>query len=137
MAGPIVYIDRSRIRPGKLADLKHAIGELVAFIEEREPQLLSYGFHLDEEEARMTVVAVHPDAASVELHMEVGAEAFRGFADLIEMEGIEVYGDPTDKMLAQLRQKAEALGTDGRVTVARRHAGFARLRAATESARET
>ncbi len=127
MSEPIVYIDRSRVRPGKLAELKPAIEDLVEFIEAREPQLLSYGFHLDEDESRMTVVAVHPDAASVEFHMEVGGEAFRGFADLIEMEGIEVYGDPTDRMLEQLQQKAEALGEAGRVVVDRRQAGFARL----------
>lgn len=127
MSGPIVYIDRSRVRPGKLEELKPAIEDLVEFIEEREPQLLSYGFHLDEDESRMTVVAVHPDAASVELHMEVGGEAFRGFADLIEMEGIEVYGEPTDRMLEQLQQKADALGEAGRVVVDRQYAGFARL----------
>lgn len=133
MAEPIVYIDRSRVRPGKLEELKPAVAELVEFIEEREPQLLSYGFHLDEEGSRMTVVAVHPDAASVELHMEVGREAFRGFADLIEMEGIEVYGEPTDRMIEQLQDKARALGESGRVVVDRRYAGFARLAAATSS----
>lgn len=127
MSEPIVYIDRSRVRPGKLEELKRAIDELVEFIEEREPQLLSYGFHLDEEGSRMSVVAVHPDAASVELHMEVGASAFRGFADLIEMEAIEVYGEPTDRVMEQLREKARALGEQGKVVVQRRQAGFTRL----------
>lgn len=136
MSQPIVYIDRSRIRPGKLEELKPAVDELVEFIRAREPQLLSYGFYLDEEESRMTVVAVHPDAASVELHMEVGGEAFRGFADLIEMEGIEVYGEPTDRMVELLEQKATALGEAGRVVVDRQHAGFARLATVT-SARGT
>lgn len=133
MSGPIVYIDRSRIRSGKLEELKPAIEDLVQFIEEREPQLLSYGFYLDEDESRMTVVAVHPDAASVELHMEVGGEAFRGFADLIEMEGIEIYGEPSDRMMEQLQNKAAALGEAGRVVVDRRHAGFARLDSVTSA----
>lgn len=127
MGEPIVYIDRSRVRPGKLDELKPAIEELVEYIEEREPQLLSYGFHLDKDAFRMTVVAVHPDAASVEFHMEVGGEAFRGFAHLIEMEGIEVFGEPTDRMLEQLEKKARALGEGGRVVVDRRYAGFSRL----------
>lgn len=127
MSEPIVYIDRSKVRAGKLEELKRAIDDLVEFIDEREPQLLLYGFHLDEQAARMTVVAVHPDAASVELHMEVGASAFREFADLIEMEAIEVYGEPSDRMLEQLHDKAEALGEDGRVVVARLQRGFARM----------
>lgn len=127
MAAPIVYIDRSRIRPGKLAELKEAIDELVEFIRAREPQLLYYGFHLDEDAGRMAVVAVHPDPASVEYHMEVGGPAFRGFAHLIEMEGIEVYGEASGRMLEQLREKAAALGDEGRVVVQHRHAGFERL----------
>lgn len=38
MAEPIVYIDRSRIRPGKISELRRTIDDLVRFIEEREPQ---------------------------------------------------------------------------------------------------
>lgn len=127
MAEPIVYIDRSRIREGRLAELEQAIDELVEFIDAREPQLLYYGFFVDEQASRMTVVAVHPDSASLGLHLDVGGEAFRGFADLIEMEGIEVYGEPSDDVLERVRAKAEALGDAGRVVVEPRRAGFERL----------
>ncbi len=133
MSEPIVYIDRSRIRPGKLEDVKNAIDELVKFIDAREPQLLFYGFYVDDEASRMTVVAVHPDAASVEDHMRVGASAFRRFADLIDMEGIEVYGEPTDRMLAQLDRKARDLGEQGSVKVNPLRAGFSRLVAPNET----
>lgn len=128
MSEPIVYIDRSTVRADKIEEVERAVVELVDFIEAEEPQLLSYGFHIDKETSRMTVVAVHPDAASVERHMDVGREAFRGFADLIEMEAIEIYGEPSERMLVQLRDKAAALGDRSRVVVTPRHAGFSRLR---------
>lgn len=127
MTQPIVYIDRSRIRPGRLADVEQAVAELVAFIEEREPQLIHYGFYVDRDAGRMTVIAVHPDPASVELHMAVGADAFRRFANMIELEGIEVYGPTSPKMLEQLDAKAAALGEHGTVTVAALAEGFHRL----------
>ena len=41
-----------------------------------EPQLISYGVFINEEAARMTVVAVHPDSASLEFHMEIGGSGF-------------------------------------------------------------
>lgn len=126
MSEPIVYIDRSRIRPGKIRELRRAIDELVEFIEEREPQLIHYGFYLDEDSSRMTVIAVHPDPASIELHMEIGGPAFGGFAELIEMEGIEVYGATSDRMLELLEEKAAMLGDRGTVVVGDLHAGFAR-----------
>lgn len=127
MSEPIVYIDRSRIRPGKLAEVKRKVMELVGFIDERERQLLFYGFYIDDETSRMTVIAVHPDAASVETHMDVGGEAFRDFADLIDMEGIEVYGEPSERMLELLKSKARDLGEQGSVSVGTLHAGFTRL----------
>lgn len=127
MSEPIVYIDRSNIRPGKLDEVERKVVELVDFIDEREPQLLFYGFYIDEEASRMTVVAIHPDAASVERHMDVGGEAFRDFADLIEMEGIGVYGEPSARMLEQLEDKARDLGEQGSVSVGKLHAGFTRL----------
>ncbi len=57
MDEPIVYIDRSTIRTGKVGALRRAIDDLVGFIEEREPQLIHYGFYLDELASRMTVIA--------------------------------------------------------------------------------
>lgn len=131
MSEPIVYIDRSRIRePQRLDELRQAIDELVEFIEAKEPQLISYGFYLDEEASRMTVVAIHPDSASVELHMEVGASAFRRFSEFIELEGIEIYGALSERALELLWKKAEMLGDEGRVVVDGLHAGFARVGAA-------
>lgn len=133
MTEPVIYIDRSRVRPGKLDDLKRAIHDLVEFIDTREPQLLHYGFYFDETSERMTVIAVHPNPASVELHMEIGTPAFRGVGDLIEMEGIEIYGEPSDRMLEQLQQKVEMLGEHGRVVVDRLDTGFTRIGATTTS----
>lgn len=127
MAEPIVYIDRSTIRPGRVDEVRRRIDEVVAFIESREPQLLHYGFYLDEGSSRMTVIAVHPDTSSVERHMEVGGPMFRSFADLIDMEAIQVYGPTSARMLEQLDAKAAALGEEVDVVVDDLYAGFARL----------
>jgi hypothetical protein len=126
MTDPIVYIDHSKIREGSLAELQAGVTKLVEFIEAREPQLICYGFYLDEPSARMTVVAVHPDAASLELHLEIGGPEFRKLADLIQLQRIEVYGHPSDVALQQLQQKAEMLGERAEVLVHELHAGFTR-----------
>lgn len=123
---PIVYIDHSRIRQDSIDELKVGVRRLVNFIDAREPQLLTYGFHIDEDAARMTVVAVHPDPASLERHMDIGGEEFRKLAHLITMTGIECYGRPSDRALDQLRDKAAALGDGGTVVSVERFAGFTR-----------
>jgi hypothetical protein len=122
---PIVYIDTSTIREGKLEELEAAMKHLAAFVEANVPQLISYGFFLDQDSTQMTVVAVHPDSASLEFHMDVGAEEFRQFADLIDLSRIEVYGVVSDAALERLHRKARMLG-GGTVAVHELHAGFAR-----------
>lgn len=133
MSEPIIYIDRSEVRSGKLQELRGSMDDLAAFVAEKEPQLLSYGFFLDEDEARLTVVAIHPDPASLEFHLEIGGSRFRGFAELLEMLSIDVYGEPSDAALEALHHKARMLGTSGTVAVHRLQAGFARLQAPSDA----
>ena len=121
----IVYIDQSDIHEGRLEDLQEGIRRLVDVIEALEPRLIAYGFHLDEEAGRMTVTAVHPDSASLELHLEIGNEEFRKLGDLITLTQIQVYGSISERASEMLEQKATMLGGSG-VTVTERFAGFAR-----------
>jgi len=125
MSQQIVYIDTSEIREGKLEDLKRAMKVLVSFVEANMPQLISYGFFLNQLQTQMTVVAIHPDSASLEHHLEVGADEFRKFADLIDLLKIEVYGPISDVVHERLLQKASMLER-GTLTVQDFCTGFAR-----------
>jgi hypothetical protein len=129
MTEPIVYIDHSAIKEGSLEELRAGVQRVVEFIEEREPQLIAYGFYLAEDASTMTVVAVHPDAASLELHLDVGGPEFRKLAPLLTLTRIECYGQLSELALAQLREKAAALGDGGTVIAIHRFAGFSRLEA--------
>jgi hypothetical protein len=122
---PIVYVDHSDIDLSGLDELEEGIRGVVAFIEAREPQLIAYGFHLDEEHGRMTVTAVHPDSASLELHMEVGRDEFRKLGGLITLTQVEVYGSVSDRVRELLEQKAAMLG-GASVRIVEQFDGFAR-----------
>ncbi|MFF5495812.1 hypothetical protein [Streptomyces aquilus] len=123
---PLYYIDRSDIREGRLAEVRTGMRDLADFVEAREPQLIAYRFYIDESGATMTTIAVHPDPASLELHMELGGPKFRAFRDLIRMNAIDVYGRPSPAAAEQLRRKAEMLG-GGTVTFHALQAGFSRF----------
>jgi hypothetical protein len=125
--GPIVYIDHSQIREDSVDELKVGLRRLVDFIDAREPQLISYGFYIDEDAGSMTVVAVHPDSASLERHLDIGGAEFRKLAHLLTLTGIECYGRPSERALEQLRLKADALGDGGAIVSVERFAGFAHL----------
>jgi quinol monooxygenase YgiN len=126
MSEPIVSIDTSLIHEGKLEEVKRAIDEMVEFVRANEGDPLAYNVYLDEDGTQMTVLQVHPHSASMELHMEVAAPAFSRFKGLITLSAIDMYGRPSEKLLEQMRRKAQMLG-DASLGVHEIHAGFTRL----------
>lgn len=126
MSEPIVIIDSSEVREGKLDDLKAAMKELVEFALAKEPRMIAYNVYLSEDGNRVTVLQVHPDSASAEFHMNVAGPAFAKFVEFIKMSGIDVYGRPSHDLQERLRLKAKMLGS-GTVAVHELHAGFSRF----------
>jgi hypothetical protein len=123
--GAIVIVDTSEIRPGGLVRVKAAMVDLAAFVEANEPRTIGYQVHFDADGTHVTVVQIHPDAASAEFHMTAAAAAFAPFAGLLSLQRIDVYGAPSDALLEQLRNKALLLG-GAPLTVHPFHAGFLR-----------
>lgn len=126
MSTPIIVIDTSEILEGKVPELEKAIHELAAFVESNETRPISYNVYLDEDRTRMTVLQVHPDSESMELHMTLAGPAFAKFRGLIELSTMDVFGEPSDHLLEQIRQKARRLG-NATVRVHDRRAGFHRF----------
>jgi hypothetical protein len=129
MPGPIVYHDRSVIRSPDVAGLRQALSDLTEFVREREPQLLFYGFSIDEASSAMHVLAVHPDSDSLELHLGIGGPEFRKAGAFIELQRIEVFGEITDAVREALREKAAMLGKNAGVSVLGLASGFERISA--------
>ena len=125
MAGPLIYVDVSEVREGCLGDLKQAITGLAEFIEENEPQLLSYNAYFSDDGTQMSVVHVHADPASLDRHLEIAGPLFAKFAELVTLRSIHIYGQPSENALHQLRGKLQLLGS-GDVVVYPPQAGFVR-----------
>jgi hypothetical protein len=128
MSNAIVYVDTAEVREGALEELKTAIKELVDFVDGNVPRLIGYNVYLSDDGARMTVVHVHPDSASLEHLMEVAGPVFRQFVELVTLSSIHVYGEPSAEVLKQLHEKARLLGRGAVVVeVDALQAGFTRF----------
>jgi hypothetical protein len=123
---PILSIDSSEIREGKLEEVKTAMKELVEFVEANEPRPIAYNVYLNDDGSQMTVAQIHPDSASMEFHMEVAGTEFSKLGGLVTLSRIDIYGKPSDKLLEQMRRKSEMLG-EAPLMVHALHAGFIRL----------
>jgi hypothetical protein len=125
MSSPILVVDSSDIREGKLDEVKAGVEELVAFVEANEAEPLAYDIYFDEAGTLMTVVQIHPDSASLERHLTVAGPMFRRFADLLTLARVDVYGGASEAALEQIRGKAQLLGK-APVLVHELHSGFTR-----------
>jgi hypothetical protein len=126
MSQPIVYVDTSEVRPGRLEELKDAMNDLARFVQANEPQMFAYNVYFTDDGTRMSVLHINPDSASLERHMKVAGPKFPPIGEFIRLLSIDVYGRPDDGLVEGLRQKAKMLGS-GTVRVHDLHAGFARL----------
>jgi quinol monooxygenase YgiN len=125
MSDAILYVDTSDVREGALEELKPAVARLVEFVEANEPRIIAYNVYFSEDGTRMTVVSLHPDSASLEYHLEVAGPRFREFVALVTLSSIQIYGDASETVCKQSREKARLLGR-GLVDVQPLHAGFTR-----------
>jgi len=122
----IIYVDHSEIIDGKLKELEIAVGDLVELFRSMEPRLITYSVYFNEEKNRMTILHVHPDINSLELHLKTFAPRSSEFKDLIRLISIDIYGPVTRSVLYQLKQKSAGLG-GGNVRIHKLQSGFNRL----------
>lgn len=126
MSEIIIYVDTSEILDGKIGDLEKAVAGLVKFVDEHESRPIAYSFYFNQEKTRMTLIQVHPDSASLELHMQIAASNFPQFTEYIKFLKIDVYGKPSESLLTLLKKKTQMLGS-GVVELHELQSGFIRL----------
>jgi len=126
VSSPFIFIATNRLKPGALEGERKRVPGLVEFIEANEPRLIAFNEYVGETGDEVTVVQVHPDAASMEAHMEIVRErALQAYAETLDATvRIQVFGEPTEAILETLRQQA---GNGVEITVNGEHlGGFAR-----------
>ena len=108
MSGPFIFIATNRLRDGRFEAEQQRVPSLSGFIEAHEPRLIAFHEYVNEERSEVTVVQVHPDAASFEFHLGVvGDRAREAYAQTPEATASTgIFGTPSETMLQMLRQQA-------------------------------
>jgi hypothetical protein len=122
MPGPFIFIATNRLKEGRLEEESKRVPGLCDFIEANEPRLIAFNEYVNEDGTEVGVVQIHPDADSMEFHMNVVRErAERAYAETLDATAsIQVFGAPDDAVLALLAQQA---GSGVPLTVKARHLG--------------
>jgi hypothetical protein len=108
MSSPFIFIATNRLKAGQLDRERKRVPGLVEFIEANEPRLIAFNEYVNDAGDEVTVVQIHPDAASMEAHMEIVRErAQQAYAETLEATvRIQVFGVPTDAILETLHEQA-------------------------------
>ena len=95
-----------KIREGRLEDYKRFAKELIEHVQTKEPQLIAFNIYFNEDQTEMTSIQVHPNAASMDFHMQMLAKVIGedmvewiDRADFIEPMHIEKLWEPKRKAL--------------------------------------
>ena len=129
MNDPFVYVGTWTIKPGKAEEAKKYLAEHASFVEANEPRMIAFYVYFDEDAKTASVVQVHPDSASMALHMQVIAEHMGSAFEIIDEIVSEQYYGSMSESLSQTLAEYETPG----VTVTKRPflaAGFTRTNAA-------
>lgn len=122
MSAPFVFIATNRLKPGQLDAERRRVPGLVEFVAASEPRLIAFNEYVNDAGTEVTVVQVHPDAASMEAHMGLVRErAEQAYGETLDATvRIQVFGAPTEGVLDALRQQA---GDGVEITVNGEHLG--------------
>ena len=110
MAGPLIFIATNRLKPDALDAERSRVPELVSFVEREEPQVIGFNEYVSDAGDEVTVVQIHPDAASIEKHIGVVADhARRAYEETLDRTvRIQVFGELPESIVASLREQASA-----------------------------
>ena len=108
MSVPFIFIGTHRLKEGKLQDFEKSFGGLVDVVEANEPRMIAFNGYVNDDGSEVAVVQVHPDAASMEFHMQVVREHItHAYEELLEeTTSIQVFGELSDAAREMMQQLA-------------------------------
>ncbi|MBP1632682.1 MAG: hypothetical protein H6Q11_970 [Acidobacteria bacterium] len=127
MAEPLVFISTCRLKEGKLEDYRRLSRKITDLVETGEPDMVHFGFFVDDETNEVTTLQVHRSAENMARHMQlVAAPHLKESAEILDYSTMRIalYGAPTEAVLTQVRQLA---GTGASVSINSPVAAFGRF----------
>ena len=109
MAGPFIIKTVSRIHPGEATAYRPLAQEICQLAEERGPRLHAFHIYVNEDESSEVVIHIHPDAESMQHHLQVLGEKVRATGEFTDFESLEIYGELNDALRQWLPYVTEGI----------------------------
>jgi len=107
MSGPIVFISHFKVKEGKAEGLLELNEKVTAQLKTDKPGTVGFLLFMNPAGTELSIVHVFPDAESFDRHVEGVGERSNASLEFIEPTGREVYGMPSDQVMAVLEPPEE------------------------------
>lgn len=129
MSAPFIFVSTYKLKEGQLENYQKWSKGLIDYVASNEPRMIAFNLYVNEDGTEVAGVQVHPDANSMESHMQVVTEYIRtAYGEFLEAPQILVAcgeGEAARRMIKQLSPP------DAPLTAMPRHiGGFTRSSAA-------
>lgn len=102
MSDHVIYLDLFELQDGKVEDFKEYASEMAKFVQENEPDIISFNYFINDDETEGSAVFIFPDADSLDHHLDVAGHRFQEGEDLISANRIELLGKASDRAAGML-----------------------------------
>jgi len=131
MTAPFIFVGTHRVKPGKCEDfMKYFTEFCTGVVEPNEPRLHSFFGYTAPNSDLVTVVQVHPDAESMQHHLQMLGEKVRATSEFTDFESLEIYGELNDALREWLPYVTEGIQFTHHAI---HWGGFSRLQSATDT----
>lgn len=108
MSEPFITLTSARVKEGKLADYLELNRRITERVEAKEPRVIAFHVMLDQDQERFVGLQFHPDAASMEFHLEVVRELIAGAGDMLTIDEFKVLGMSSEVVDRLMESSAES-----------------------------
>jgi NAD(P)-dependent dehydrogenase (short-subunit alcohol dehydrogenase family) len=121
-SAPLIFVATNRLKPGRLDAERRRVPGLVEFVEQNEPQLIAFNEYVNDDGTEVTVVQVHPNAASMQTHLGIiGERAAQAYDETLDATlAVQIFGPVDPEMLNTMRAQT---GDGVSLSVATEHLG--------------
>ena len=115
MAPPFMLVSNFKVKDGSVEHLRDYARGVTELIQAKEPRVIAFHSFLSEDEREMSTIHLHPDVASMELHMQVQRdhweEMFSRIATMLEGVRVDFYGaNPPESAIENFRRAGSEIG---------------------------
>ena len=88
MTPPFMLVSNFKVKDGSVENLRDNARNITELVQANEPRIIAFHSFLSEDEGEMSTIHLHPDVASMELHMQLQrdswGETFSRIATMVE-----------------------------------------------------